>query len=61
MSIAQEFAGDIGRRRRRLARRQLWFRLRGPMSTQMLLWLAIFLIALGGLLGGAIVADLVPR
>jgi hypothetical protein len=61
MSIAQEFAEDIGRRQRRVARQQLWFRMRGPVSTQMLLWLAIFLIAIGGLLGGAIVADLVPR
>jgi hypothetical protein len=61
VSIAQEFAEHIERRRRRLARAQFWFRLRGPVSTQMLLWVALLLIAIGGLLGAAILADLAPR
>ncbi len=61
MSIFVEFAEDIERRRRRLAMRQIWFRLRGPISTETLFWAALVLVAIGSLLGGIVIAGLVPR
>ena len=61
MSIFVEFAEDIERRRRRLAMRQIWFRLRGPISTETLFWAAVLLVAVGSLLAGAVISGLVAK
>ncbi len=61
MSIHTEFAEDIERRRRRLAMRQMWFRMSGPVGTQTLLIAASLLIALGAFLGVLLVGGLVSR
>jgi len=56
MSVYTEFAADVERRRRRLARAQFWFRVKGPISTETFLLAAAFLIALGSFLGGVVAA-----
>jgi len=61
VSIFAEFAEDIERRKRRLQMRQIWHRLRGPMSTETLFWAALVLVAIGSLLGGIVIAGLAPR
>ncbi len=59
MSIFAEFAEDIERRKRRLETREIWHRLRGPISTEMFFWAALFLVALGSFISGIVMAGLV--
>ena len=61
MSAYQEFAADVERRRRRVARQQLKQRMLGPISTETLLWAAVALVALARFLGGVMAAGLAPR
>jgi hypothetical protein len=51
MSIAQEFADDIERRRRRVARQQFWFNVRVACCANRDFWTCVLVLAAAGALG----------